>query len=107
MKQSVLIVDDKNTNLIALESTLSELDINVMFATSGLDALNTLLKHDVSLVLMDVQMPGMDGFEVASFMRRRRKTEKTPIIFVSAIHQNEDYEFKGYETGCVDFVFKP
>ena len=107
MKQNILIVDDQKANLVALEATLSELDVNIIAATSGPEALSILLKQSVALVLLDVQMPGMDGFEVASFMRQRTKTRRTPIIFLTAISKEEGYVFKGYESGGVDFIFKP
>ncbi|MEE2732840.1 MAG: EAL domain-containing protein [Pseudomonadota bacterium] len=108
MKQSILIVDDQKANLVALEATLSELDnVEVIAATSGPEALSILLKQTVAMVLLDVQMPGMDGFEVASFMRQRPKTRHIPIIFLTAINKEEGYMFKGYESGGVDFLFKP
>ncbi|MEZ5508050.1 MAG: EAL domain-containing protein [Gammaproteobacteria bacterium] len=107
MKQSILIVDDQRANLVALESTLAELDVDIIPATSGPEALSILLKQNVALVLLDVQMPGMDGFEVASLMRQRTKTRNTPIIFLTAINQEDRYVFKGYESGGVDFIFKP
>lgn len=107
MKQSILIVDDQRANLVALEATLGELDVEIIPATSGPEALSILLKQSVALVLLDVQMPGMDGFEVASLMRQRTKTRSTPIIFLTAINQEDRYVFKGYESGGVDFIFKP
>ncbi|MVF10787.1 EAL domain-containing protein [Ketobacter sp. MCCC 1A13808] len=108
MMQSILIVDDQQANLVALEATLSELDnVEIISATSGPQALSILLKKDVAMVLLDVQMPGMDGFEVASFMRQRPKTRHVPIIFLTAINKEESYLFKGYENGGVDFLFKP
>ena len=108
MKQSILIVDDQKANLIALEATLSELEgVDIIAATSGPEALSILLKQEVALVLLDVQMPGMDGFEVAGFMRQRPKTRHIPIIFLTAINKEDSYVFKGYEKGGVDFLFKP
>lgn len=107
MKQSILIVDDQKANLVALEATLADLDVNVIAATSGPEALSILLKQSVALVLLDVQMPGMDGFEVASLMRQRAKTRRTPIIFLTAINNDDSYIFKGYESGGVDFIAKP
>lgn len=107
MKQNILIVDDQRPNLVALEATLAELDINIIAATSGPEALSILLKQNVALVLLDVQMPGMDGFEVAGLMRQRGKTRHTPIIFLTAINKEDSYLFKGYESGGVDFIFKP
>lgn len=107
MKQNILIVDDQRPNLVALESTLAELDVTILSATSGPEALSILLKQNVALVLLDVQMPGMDGFEVAALMRQRSKTRHTPIIFLTAINKEDGYVFKGYESGGVDFIFKP
>jgi len=108
MKQSILIVDDQKANLVALEATLSELeDVEIIAATSGPEALSILLKQSVAMVLLDVQMPGMDGFEVASYMRQRSKSRHIPIIFLTAINKEEGYLFKGYENGGVDFLFKP
>lgn len=108
MKQSILIVDDQKANLVALEATLAELEnVEIIAATSGPEALSILLKQTVAMVLLDVQMPGMDGFEVASYMRQRSKTKHIPIIFLTAINKEEGYLFKGYESGGVDFLFKP
>jgi diguanylate cyclase (GGDEF)-like protein/PAS domain S-box-containing protein len=107
MKQNILIVDDQKANLVALEASLAELDVHIFAATSGPEALSILLKQSVALVLLDVQMPGMDGFEVAALMRQRAKTRRTPIIFLTAINKDDSYVFKGYESGGVDFIFKP
>jgi len=108
VKQSILIVDDQKANLVALEATLSELeDVEIIAATSGPEALSILLKKSVAMVLLDVQMPGMDGFEVATYMRQRTKTRHVPIIFLTAINKEDGYMFKGYEKGGVDFLFKP
>ncbi|CBL47299.1 response regulator/sensory box [gamma proteobacterium HdN1] len=107
MKQSILIVDDQPANLVALESVLMQLDVEVIQATSGQAALTILLKQAVAVALLDVQMPGMDGFEVATLMRQRNKTRHIPIIFLTAINKDEEYVFKGYESGGVDFIFKP
>src|SRR5688572_13771876 len=107
MKQSILIVDDQPANLVALESVLAELNVEVLSATSGHAALSILLKQSVALVLLDVQMPGMDGFEVATLMRQRNKTRHVPIIFLTAINKDDEHVFKGYESGGVDFIFKP
>lgn len=107
MKQSVLIVDDQPANLVALESVLAQLNVDIISATSGQAALSILLKQPVALVLLDVQMPGMDGFEVATLMRQRNKTRHIPIIFLTAINKDDEHVFKGYESGGVDFIFKP
>ena len=107
MKQNILIVDDHRENLIALEAILGDPSRNLIMASNGNDALQLALKHDLSLVLLDVQMPDIDGFEVASLMRNNRKTRNVPIIFVTAISKESKYVFKGYECGAVDYLFKP
>lgn len=106
-KPSILLVDDRVENLIALESILDDLDVETVKATSGNEALGCLLERDYALVLMDVQMPDMDGFETAELMRGSDRTRKIPIIFVTAINKDRRYVFKGYESGAVDYLFKP
>jgi signal transduction histidine kinase len=103
----VLLVDDTPENLVALEALLRRPDITVLKAASGNDALELLLAHDISLALLDVQMPEMDGFELAELMRGADKTKHVPIIFVTAGARDPQRVFKGYETGAVDFLFKP
>lgn len=105
--QNILMVDDKPENLVALDAILEAEDRSLVKATSGNEALGLLLKMDFALVLIDVQMPGMDGFEVAELMRMNKRIEKIPIIFVSAISKEDRYVFKGYESGAVDYLFKP
>jgi PAS domain S-box-containing protein len=107
MKQSILLVDDHRENLIALESILEAPDRELVMATSGNEALQLALKYDFSVVLLDVQMPDMDGFEVAQLLRQGKKTRNIPIIFVTAISKEHKYVFKGYECGAVDYMFKP
>lgn len=107
MTQSILIVDDQRANLVALEATLAEIDVEIISATSGQEALAILLRKNVAMVLLDVQMPGMDGFEVANLMRQRSKTRHIPIIFLTAINKEDRHLFRGYESGGVDFIFKP
>ena len=106
-KQNILVVDDHRENLIALEALLDAEDRNLVMAQSGNEALGLALKHDFALVLLDVQMPEMDGFEVADLMRQNRKTRQIPIIFVTAISKEDKYVFQGYEAGAVDYLFKP
>lgn len=106
MMQSILIVDDKNENLIALESLLEQPELQLLKADNGNDALKLLLRNDVALVLLDVQMPGMNGFEVAELMRRNKKTQSIPIIFVTA-NGDKRQLFRGYEVGAVDYLAKP
>lgn len=104
--QSILIVDDRSENLVALETLLERPDLQLLKADNGNDALKLLLKHDVALVLLDVQMPGMNGFEMAELMRRNRKTQSIPIIFVTA-NGDKRQLFRGYEVGAVDYLAKP
>ncbi|WP_432663502.1 diguanylate cyclase [Wukongibacter baidiensis] len=106
-KINILIVDDRPENLLVLEGILEDLDLNIIKATSGNEALSLMVEHDFALVLLDVQMPGMDGFETAELMRGIEKTRHIPIIFVTAINKNEKCMFKGYEIGAVDYLFKP
>ena len=104
---NVLIVDDKRENLVAMESTLAGLKLNPIFANSAREALRYLLTNDVALILLDVQMPGVNGFELAELIRQRESTQSTPIIFVSANNVDEQHIFKGYSLGAVDYITKP
>lgn len=103
----LLIVDDLAENLRALNAVIRAEDRVVYQATSGEEALALLLEHDFALAILDVQMPGMDGFELAELMRGTDKTRHIPIVFVSAAGKELNYAFKGYETGAVDFLYKP
>ncbi len=104
---NILLVDDKPENLVALERSLEELDCQFFKATSGPEALYLLMDYEFALVLLDVQMPEMDGFETAVLMRKTSRARHTPIIFVTAINNDQKYVFQGYETGAVDYLFKP
>lgn len=106
-KQNILVVDDHRENLIAMEALLEGEGRNLVMAQSGNDALALALKHDFALILLDVQMPEMDGFEVAQLMRQNRKTRHIPVIFVTAISKEQSYVFQGYSSGAVDYLFKP
>ncbi|MEJ2544170.1 MAG: response regulator, partial [Calditrichaceae bacterium] len=106
-KQKVLLVDDIQENILSLESILENENLIFLKAGSGEEALKILLKEDISLILLDVQMPGMDGFETASLIRGKPKTRHIPIIFVTAISKEQKHIFKGYESGAVDYLFKP
>ncbi|CAE6953424.1 putative bifunctional diguanylate cyclase/phosphodiesterase [Ectopseudomonas khazarica] len=106
-KQTLLVVDDRIENLEAMQALLEDGEWQLRCAKSGEEALRYLLEDDVGLVLLDVQMPGMDGFEVARLMRGNPRTRLTPIIFVSAIAQTHEAVLRGYSTGAVDFVLKP
>src|SRR5512145_1151802 len=97
---SILLVDDRPENLTALEGLLAEMDLELVKALTGNEALRLTLKHDFALVLMDVQMPEMDGFETAELMRSNPKTRHLPIIFVTAGLKDLQYQFKGYDAGA-------
>ncbi|HEY5660941.1 MAG TPA: ATP-binding protein [Gaiellaceae bacterium] len=103
----VLLVDDRPENLLALEAILEPLGETLVYASSGEDALRQLLRHDVAVILLDVQMPDLDGFETAHLIKQRERTRHVPIIFVTAISKEEDQVFRGYSAGAVDYVFKP
>jgi two-component system, sensor histidine kinase and response regulator len=103
----VLIVDDIRNNITALEASLARPDLSVLKAESGSDALELLLKHEVALAILDVNMPGMDGFELAELMRGSPRTAHVPIIFLTATAQDTNRTFRGYEAGAVDFLYKP
>ena len=103
----LLIVDDLEENLLSLEALLRSPDLILLHARSGEEALELLLKHDVALALLDVQMPGMDGFELAEFMRGNERSRRIPIIFVTAGSGDIQRRFRGYEAGAVDFIQKP
>ncbi len=104
---NVLIVDDRPENLMALEKHLKSPGVHIIKAGSGNQALGLALEHDLALILLDVQMPEMDGFETAELMRGNPDTQHIPIIFVTAINKEEKHVFKGYDTGAVDYLFKP
>ncbi len=106
-ESNILIVDDRSENLLALEGLLGGQDMNIVKATSGQEALGFMIKYDFALVLLDVQMPDMDGFETAKLMRGSDKTKHIPIIFVTAISKEQKHVFKGYDSGAVDYLFKP
>ncbi|HEX4422821.1 MAG TPA: hybrid sensor histidine kinase/response regulator [Kofleriaceae bacterium] len=103
----ILLVDDTPENLVALEALVRRDGVQVLAARSGGEALELLLVHEVALALLDVQMPEMDGFELAELMRGAERTKHVPIIFVTAGTRDPSRVFKGYETGAVDFLFKP
>ena len=106
-KVNFLIVDDIDENLTALEALLRRDDLDIKKARSGTEALELLLAHEFALALIDVQMPGMDGFELAELMRGAERSKRVPIIFVTAGARETRRVFKGYEAGAVDFLFKP
>ena len=106
-KPKILIVDDIPENLLVLNKLLKRLDVEVMEAKSGNEALSQTLYHDFALIILDVQMPEMDGYEVADFLKDDEKTANIPIIFVTAIDRDDTKEIKGYHKGAIDFIFKP
>ncbi|MBA2404306.1 MAG: hybrid sensor histidine kinase/response regulator [Bdellovibrionales bacterium] len=103
----ILLVDDLKDNLLALEGLLRRDDVEILKARSGTEALGLLMEHEFALALLDVQMPGMSGFELAELMRGTNKTKNVPIIFVSATAKHQSFLFKGYESGAVDYLLKP
>ncbi len=103
----ILLVDDNPANLLALESILADLGQELVKAHSGRQALRYLLNQDVAVILLDVNMPGMNGFETAELIRRRKRSEHVPIIFVSAIDQTQNHALKGYSLGAVDYLPTP
>lgn len=104
---NILLVDDQPNNLLALESILAEGGQNLVKAHSGRAALRHLLETDFAVILLDVQMPEMDGFETAGLVRQRDRSHDTPIIFLTALSRSETNVFRGYELGAVDYIFKP
>ncbi|HWD30460.1 MAG TPA: hybrid sensor histidine kinase/response regulator [Pseudomonas sp.] len=107
IRAKLLIVDDLPENLLALEALVKGGDCEVYQAQSADQALSLLLEHEFALAILDVQMPGMNGFELAELMRGMEKTKNIPIVFVSAAGREMNYAFKGYESGAVDFLHKP
>ena len=106
-KVSILVVDDRADKLLTYEVMLAELNQNIVCARSGKEALRYLLQHDFAAILLDVNMPGMDGFETAALIRQRQRSETTPIIFVSAINDTVNHISRGYSLGAVDYILTP
>lgn len=110
---NIMIVDDKPANLLSLEALMESSDFeeitccNIVKASSGNEALRLALMDDYAVILLDVQMPGMDGFETAEYLRTNSKTKHIPIVFVTALSKEDKHVFKGYESGAVDYLFKP
>src|SRR4030095_10621350 len=105
--RDILVVDDNQTNLIAIEAALAPLGRKMVLAHSGVEALGRLLDQDFALIILDVAMPGMDGFETARMVRSREKNRATPIIFVTGLSWQDDAVLRGYELGAFDFLIKP
>src|SRR4051812_30346214 len=106
-KVNILMVDDEPANLLALEATLECLGQNLVHASSGKEALRYLLKQDFAVILLDVQMPDMNGIETAAAMRERERSRHIPIIFLTGVVKTEEMMFKGYSAGAVDYLMKP
>ena len=103
----ILLVDDRPENLYSLENILANENRIILKASSGEEALKIAFSEDIALILLDVQMPVMDGFEVAHMLKQTNRTKKTPILFVTAISKEKKYMLKGYQEGCIDYLFKP
>lgn len=106
-KVNILLVDDKELNIYALEQMLARPDRNFITATNGKEALKHVLNEDISLIILDVQMPGMDGFEVAQILKSNKRTRNIPIIFASAEKKDREFVMKGFEEGAIDYLYKP
>src|SRR5213082_3342385 len=106
-KVNILLVDDQPARLLTYQSVLSELGQNLVCAHSGLEALDKLMREEFAVVLLDVSMPEMDGFEAARLIHDHPRFEKTPIIFVTGVHDSEFDRLKGYKLGAVDYVSIP
>lgn len=105
---SILIVDDNRNNLISLRALIEEyINANVIEASCGEQALKELLKQPIDLIILDVQMEGMDGFELATLIKQRKKTESVPIVFLTAMYTNEQFRKRGFQVGAVDYLTKP
>lgn len=107
MNPKVLIVDDHPDNLMAMKAVLESDNFDVVECSSGAEALKQMLEHEFSVILLDVHMPVMDGFETAALIRSREKSRYTPIIFISAVFIDQEHTLKGYEVGGVDYIIKP
>src|SRR3954451_15976508 len=106
-RASVLLFDDEPDNLVALTAVLEPLDRELVQATSGEEALRLLLKRELAVILLDVRMPGLDGFETAALIKQRERTRHIPIIFVTAVSKDTEHVFRGYSEGAVDYLLKP
>ncbi len=106
-KANILLVDDRAENLVALEAILSSLNQTLVSARSGDAALKALLREEFAVILLDVLMPGLDGFETAAHIKRRLRTRDVPIIFLTALNSEPDFAFRSYSAGAVDYIAKP
>ncbi len=106
-KAKILLVDDRAENITALRAVLGSLNQTLVGARSGEEALKALLGEEFAVILLDVLMPGMDGFETAAHIKQRPKTREVPIIFLTALNAEPDYAFRSYSAGAVDYIAKP
>jgi len=106
-KINILLVDDRPDGLLTLQAVLASPDYHLGTASSGQEALARLFEADFAVILLDVQMPGMDGFETAAHIKRRERTKDSPIIFLTAINREPQHAFRGYSAGAVDYLAKP
>lgn len=106
-RAKILLVDDRSENLVALEAILTSLDQTLVRADSGEEALRALLRDDFALILLDAQMPGMDGFETATRIKARERTKDVPIIFLTAVDKDAHLAYRGYAAGAADYISKP
>jgi CheY-like chemotaxis protein len=107
VRAKLLLVDDRQENLVALEAILQGLPVEPVLATSGEEALKRLLTDDFAAILLDAQMPGMDGFETAGHIKQRERTRNVPIVFLTAVDRDAHLAFRGYAAGAVDYITKP
>jgi|GEM_PF-2865384 len=107
IRQKILVVDDRRENLLALKKVLQDIDVDLIEATNGNEALASTLEHDFALAIIDVMMPGMSGYELAALLRNDKKTKLLPIIFVTAMSPDEEKLKEGYFVGGIDYIFKP
>ena len=106
-KTTLLLVDDQRSNLIALEAVLSGPEYNLILAQSGMEAIELVKRHDIALILLDIQMPGLDGFETARRIKAMESGRDIPIIFITAVYKEDPFIKKGYEAGAIDYFSKP
>src|ERR1700733_4755462 len=106
-RTNILLVDDKVENIFALEQILTRQDRNIISANDGKEALRTVLNREIDLIILDVQMPGMDGFEVAQILKSNKRSKDIPIIFATAEKMEHDSALKGFEKGAIDYLYKP
>src|ERR1700683_2726069 len=104
---TILVVDDHPANLLALEGALEPLGYRIVGASSGAEALELLTKHDFVLIVMDVYMPGLDGYQTTALIRGRERSRDIPIIFLTAVYDQPEHMYRGYSLGAVDYIAKP